>query len=139
MAYNSVTRGSIVETLWDSEMDDGTILREWGTGTIRKVHRYDDNKKYVVCDLKCDDGTVDKSAMLKEEEYGQFWRFPKTANGQVQDDKRLKDILGKIKTSVCLSYLAISMNAVFLYYMVGERVAKDITILMHYIAISLNT
>ncbi len=127
MSYNIITRGCVIETLWDFELEDGTIVREWLSGVVKKVHRYDDSKSYVVCTFKYDDGKTDKSRIFREEEYDVFWRFPREYALQTQNENtKITDILTTTKHLKSINYFILFCNMILIYYMISYEICFDI-------------
>jgi hypothetical protein len=117
MTYNKITRGTSIESLWDIPQDDGSIIQEWKSGVIQKVHRYDDKREYVVCTLKCEDGTIDKSSIFREDEFGQYWRFAPVSTKKREDIRQSKNY-----HIITISYIILLMNVVILYNIIGDKI-----------------
>jgi hypothetical protein len=73
--------GDMVNISWKVKNDDEESY-EWYNAIVKKIHRME-GTRYLVCTVEYDDGTVDKSHIFWEKDYGSCWKF---ADDDVDDD-----------------------------------------------------
>ena len=101
MMVDQVNVGKQVDVFWITQTD-----QRWITGCIKKVHRRDNKKDYVVCHVVYEDGDEERGCVLKECEYGSDWVF-----NDLREDTHsiLSKVLDKLKkTNKILTCIAIA-------------------------------
>jgi hypothetical protein len=120
---DNVKKNTEVIVLWTNTRGK----KEWYSGIVKKVHRYDNH--YVVCHVEYEDGDEDKSTILKENEYGSDWYIPQQktpAPLPCQDTEVLSGIQRMNRTLVAIA-LAQYFFVGFFAFIVYASISKSYT------------
>lgn len=76
--------GDAIKIKWIVEKD-GQESESWYDAIVTKIHRME-GTRYLVCSVEYNDGTVDKSHIFWEKDYGTCWKFASEDDSSDSDE-----------------------------------------------------